>query len=95
MSGVDKADGLATVDCLCQSVMEEVILYIELMDCPVSGEDDSNGSELNDEAEGLIIVHYGALGEATKYRTDLVAIKLAIRGKLVAKDPLSGNHVGA
>lgn len=48
MSGVDKADGLATVDRLCQSVMEEVILYIELMDCPVSGEDDSNGSELND-----------------------------------------------
>jgi hypothetical protein len=37
-SGVDKAGGLATVDRLFQSVVEEDILDIKLMDCLVPGE---------------------------------------------------------
>ena len=56
---------LAAVDGLCQSAMEEGILDIEVMDHPIlregKGEDDMNGDQLDDRAEGLIIVHSGAL----------------------------------
>jgi hypothetical protein len=45
--------------------MEEGILDIEVMDHTIlkegNGEDDTNGGELDDRAEGLIIVHSGAL----------------------------------
>jgi hypothetical protein len=39
--------------------MEEGILDIELMDhlVPGEGEDDTNNGELDDGAEGLIVVH--------------------------------------
>jgi hypothetical protein len=79
--------------------VEEGILDIELMDRPVpeegEGEDDSNGGELDNRAEGLVIVHSGALGEAPKDPMGLVAVEGAIRGQLVAKEPLAGDHVGA
>ena len=67
--------------------MEEGILDIELMDRPVAGEgeDDANSGELDDMAEGLVVVHVGALGEAPKDPTGLVAVEGAVRGKLVAK----------
>jgi hypothetical protein len=59
------------------------------MDRPVpgegEGEDDSNGGELDDGAEGLIVVHSRALGEASKDPTSLVAIEGAARGQPVAK----------
>jgi hypothetical protein len=46
--------------------MEEGILDVELMDHPVSrergkAEDDSNGGELDYGAQGLVVVHTGAL----------------------------------
>jgi hypothetical protein len=76
----------------------EGILDIELMDRPVpgegEGEDGSNGGELDDEAEGLVVVHSGALGEAPKDPTGLVAVEGAVRSHLVAKEPLFGDHVG-
>jgi hypothetical protein len=69
--------------------MEEGILDIELMDRPVAGEgegeDDANSGELDDRAEGLIVVHSGALGEAPKDPTGLVAVEGAILGQLVVK----------
>jgi hypothetical protein len=47
------------------------------MDSPISregeGEDGANGGELDDGAEGLVVVHSGALGEALKDPTGLVA----------------------
>jgi hypothetical protein len=46
------------------------------------GEDDSNGDELDDGAEGLIAVHSDTLGEALKDPTTLVAVKGAVRGQL-------------
>jgi hypothetical protein len=52
------------------------------MDHPISGEgereDDTNGGELDDEAEGLVVVHSGALGEAPKDPTCLVAVEGAV-----------------
>jgi hypothetical protein len=69
--------------------MEEGILDIELMDRLVAGEgegeDDADSGELDDGAEGLVIVHSGALCEATKDPTGLIAIEGAVRGQLVAK----------
>jgi hypothetical protein len=69
-SGVDEAGGLAAIDHLCQSVEEEGILDIELIDRPVprecEGEDDSNDDKLDNGAEGLIVVHSEALGETPK-----------------------------
>jgi hypothetical protein len=100
VSDVDEAGGFAAVDSLRQSAMEEGILNIELMDRPVpgegegEGEDSANGGEVDDGAEGLIVVHSGALGEAPKDPTGLVAIEGASRCQLVAKEPLAGDHVG-
>jgi hypothetical protein len=76
--------GLVAIDSLRQSVVEEDILDVELMDRPVSGggegEDVANGGELDDVAEGLVVVHSGTLGEAQKDPTGLVAAKGAVRG---------------
>jgi hypothetical protein len=50
--------------------MEEGILDIELMDHSLlregKGENDSNSGELDDRAEGLVVVHSGALDEAPR-----------------------------
>jgi hypothetical protein len=98
-SFVDESGGLAAVDSLYQSVVEEGILDVELMDRPVpgegEGEDGANSGELDDEAEGLVVVYSGALGEAPKDPTGLVAVEGVVRGKLVAEEPLANDHVGA
>jgi hypothetical protein len=67
--------------------MEEGILDVELMDLPVpgEGEDRANGGELDD----------GALGEAPKDPTGLVAVEGANRCQFVAEEPLAGDHVAA
>jgi hypothetical protein len=91
MSSIDEAGGLAIVYSLCQSAVEEGNLDIELMDRPVpgeiEGEDDTDGGELDDGAKGLVVVHSGTLGEASKDPTGLVVIEGAVRGQLVAKGP--------
>jgi hypothetical protein len=79
--------------------MKEGILDVELVDRPVpgegEGEDDADGGELDDGAEGLIVVHAVSLGEAPKNPAGLVAIEGAIRSQLVAKEPLASDHIGA
>jgi hypothetical protein len=79
--------------------VEEGILDIELMNHPVlvegEGENGPNGGELDDGAKGLIVVNSGALDEAPKDPTGLVAVEGAIRVQLVVKNPLPGDHIGA
>jgi hypothetical protein len=79
--------------------VEECILDIELIDRLVliegKGEDGMDGGKLDDGAKGLVVVHSGALGEAPKDPTGLVAVDGVIQGQLVAKEPLSGDQVGA
>jgi hypothetical protein len=79
--------------------MEEGILDVELMDRPILGEGEGevseNDSELDDGAEGLIVVHFGALGEASNDPTGFVAVEGAIQSHLVAKEPVAGDHIGA
>ena len=64
MGFVDKAGGLAAIDSLRQGAVEEGILDVELMDRPVPGEGEgengANSGELDDGAEGLVVVHSGA-----------------------------------
>jgi hypothetical protein len=76
--------------------MEEGVLDVDLVDRPVpgEGEDDADGSKLDDGAEGLIVDHYRALGEAPKDPAGLVAVEGAIQSQLVAKEPLAGDHIG-
>jgi hypothetical protein len=77
-SDIDEPGGLVVVDSLSQGVVMEDILDVELMDRPVleegEGEDGSNGGELDDGSEGLVVVHSGALGEASKDPTGLVVV---------------------
>jgi hypothetical protein len=69
--------------------MEEGILDVELMDRLVAGEgegeDDADSGEFDDGAEGLVVFYSGALGEAPKDPTSLVAVEGAVRGQRVAK----------
>jgi hypothetical protein len=89
---------MTAVDSIRQSAMEEGILDVELMDRPIpgegEGEDGVNSGELDDGAKGLVVVDSGALGEAPKDPTSLVAVEGAVRGQLVAKESLAGDHVG-
>jgi hypothetical protein len=77
-----KPGGLAVVGSLRQSVVEEGILDVELMNRLVpgegEGEDGSHGGKLGDEVDGLVVVHTGALGEAPKDPTGLVAVNGAV-----------------
>jgi hypothetical protein len=75
--------------------MEEGILDVEQMDRSVpregEGEDGVNGGELDVGAEGLVVVHSGALGEAPKDPMGLVAVERAVQGQLVVKEPLASD----
>lgn len=79
--------------------MEKVILDVQLVDHPVlgegKGENSLNDDKLDDRTKGIVVVHSGALSEASKNPTSLAAIDRAVRGELVLEDPLVGNHVGA
>jgi hypothetical protein len=98
-SGVDKASKLAGVHRLGQSVVQEGILDVQLVDRLVlgegDGEDGPNDGELDDGAEYLVVFHSGALSETLKDSTGLVPIQGAVRLELVAEDSLVGDHVGA
>jgi hypothetical protein len=59
--------------------MEKGIFDIQLMNCPIPGEDEGesgpNGGKLDDEVEGHDVVHFEMLSEASKDATSLVAIE--------------------
>jgi hypothetical protein len=54
-----------------------------------------NGGELDDGAECLVVVHFGAPGEAPKDPMGLVVVEGVVRGKLVAKEQLASDHISA
>jgi hypothetical protein len=98
VSSVNEAGGLRAVDHLRECAVEEGILDVELVDGPTSGDSQSqhspDGGRLDDGAEGLIIVHLGALGEPPEDPTSLVPVQRAIRLELVLEDPLTSDNVG-
>jgi hypothetical protein len=96
---VDKARGLAAEDCLGESVVEEGIFHVKLLNG--SGTEDSSGEHraksgrFHNRVEGLIVVDPKALSETPKDPTSLVAIKGPVSTELVRENPLAGDNVGA
>jgi hypothetical protein len=85
--GVNEADGLRAVDDLGECVVEEGVLDVELVHGPTPRDSQSqhspDGGRLDDGAEGLIVVHPGALSEAPEDPMSLVPVKRAIIHLLV------------
>jgi hypothetical protein len=96
--GVNEAGGLRAVDGHGEYAMEEGVLDVELVHGLTPGDSQRqhspDGGRLDDGAEGLIVVHPGALSEAPEDPTSLVSIKRAIRLELVLEDPLVGDDIG-
>jgi hypothetical protein len=78
--------------------VEEGVLDVELVHRLTPGDSQSqhntDGGRLDNGAEGLIVVHPGALSEAPEDPTSLVPIKRAIRLELAFEDPLAGDDIG-
>jgi hypothetical protein len=95
---VNEASRLRAVDGLGECAVEEGILDVELVHGPTPRNSQSqhgpDGGRLDDEAEGLVVVHPGALSEPLEDPTSLVTIKRAIRLELVLEDPLTGVDIG-
>jgi hypothetical protein len=78
--------------------VEEGVLDVELVHVPIPGDSQSQHSpddgRLDDGAEGLIVVHPGALSEPPKDPTSFIPIKRAIRLEFVLEDLLAGDDIG-
>jgi hypothetical protein len=89
--------GLATVDSLSESVMEEDILHIELLNRAVmgdsSGEHCVHGGRFHNRAKSLIVVDSGALSETPKDPASLVAIEGPVSAELVCEDPFASDDI--
>jgi hypothetical protein len=99
VSRVSEAHGLVAEDCLGESVVEEDIFHVELLNKPGTGDSSSehhvNSGRFYNRTEGLIVVDSGALSETPKDPTGHVAIKGPVSTELVCEDPLAGGNVGA
>jgi hypothetical protein len=97
VSRVNEVSELAVVDRLGEGAVEQDVLDIQLVHrlAPEEGQSQhgANGGGLHDEAESLIVVHTGALGEPTKDPACLVPVQRAIRLELVLEDPLARHHI--
>jgi hypothetical protein len=82
-----------------ESDVEEGILYIELLNGPVtedsSGEHRANGGRFHNRVESLIVVDSRALSKTPKDPVSLVAIKGPVSAELVRENLLAGDNVGA
>jgi hypothetical protein len=96
---VGEARGLTAEDYLRESVMEEGIFHVELLNGPVTGDNSGkhrvNSDRFYNRVESLIVVDSGALNETLKDPTGFVAIKGPVSTELVREDPLAGDNVGA
>jgi hypothetical protein len=80
-----------------EGAVEEGVLNVELVHGPTPRDSQSQHSLDGgrfDGAEGLIVVHPGALSEPPEAPTSLVPVKRAIRLELVLEDPLVGDDIG-
>jgi hypothetical protein len=87
MSRVGKAYGLVAEDCLKESLVEEDIFHVELLNGSGMGDSSSehhtNSGRFYNRTEGLIVVNSDALSETPKDPTGLVMIKGPVSTKLV------------
>jgi hypothetical protein len=98
-SRVDEARELTAEDCLEESAVEEVILHVELLNEPGTGDSSSehhaNSDRFYNRVEGLVVVDSGALSETPKDPMGLVEIKGPVSTELVCEYPLASDNVGA
>jgi hypothetical protein len=98
-SRVGEARELAAEDYLGESAVEEVILHVELLNGPGTGDSSSehhaNSGRFYNRVEGLVVVDSGVLSETPKDPMGLVEIKGPVSTELVCEDPLAGDNVGA
>jgi hypothetical protein len=99
VSRVAEARGPAAKDYLRESVMEEDIFHVELLNELVMGDSSveyrANSGRFYNRAESLVVVDSGALSETLKDPTSLVMIKGPVSTELVREDPLADDNVGA
>jgi hypothetical protein len=84
---------------LAKGVVEKDILHIELLNWPVTRDNNSkhhaNGGRFHNRVESLVVVNPGALSETPEDPASLVAIKGPVGTKVVCEDPLVGDDIGA
>jgi hypothetical protein len=99
VSRVGEARGLVAEDYLGESIVEEGILHVELLNGPVTGdssdEHSANSGQFYNRVESLIVVDSGVLSETPKDPTGLVAIKGPVNTELMHEDPLADDNIGA
>jgi hypothetical protein len=99
LSWIREPCGIITKNSLIESVVEEGILHIELLNGSVMGDSSSehrvNGGRFHNRTESLVVVDPGALSETPEDSASLVAIKGPVGTKLVHKNPLVSDDVGA
>jgi hypothetical protein len=99
VSRVGETRGLAAEDCLGESVVEEGILHVELLNGPVTGDGNGehhvNSGRFYNRVESLIVVDSRVLSETPKDPTSLIAIKGPVNTELMREDPLAGDNVRA
>jgi hypothetical protein len=96
---INKSSRLVIVDGLQDGAMQEHILHIKLMNRPGAGDDrgehGANYGRLDHRAKGLIVVDTVSLGEAVRNPVSLVPFQGATGIKLVLKNALAGDDIGA
>jgi translation initiation factor 2 gamma subunit (eIF-2gamma) len=99
VSRVGEAHRLIAEDYLGESVVEEGIFHVELLNKPgtrdSSSEHRANSGRFYNRVECLVVVDSGVLSVTPKDPTGLVAIKGPVSTELVREDPLVGDNVGA
>jgi hypothetical protein len=84
---IGEAYRLTTEDSLAESVVEEGVLHIELLNRSIAGgsngEHRAGGGRLHNRAKSLVVVNLGALCETLEDLASLVAIERPVRKKLV------------
>jgi hypothetical protein len=95
---VNEADELRGVDDLKECVVEEGVIDVKPVHKPTPRDSLSqhspDGGRLDDGAEGLVVVHPGALSEPPEDLMSLVPVKRVIRLELVLEDPLASDDIG-
>jgi hypothetical protein len=99
VSWIHEPCGLIAENSLIESVVEECILHIELLNGSVMGDSSSehrvNGGRFHNRTESLIVVDPRALNETPEDSASLIAIEGPVGMKLVHKNPLVSDDVGA
>jgi hypothetical protein len=99
VSWISEPCGLTSENSLIEGVMEEDILHIELLNWPITGDNNCehyvNGGWFHNWSKSLVLVDLEALSETPENPASLLATKGPVGTKLMREDPLADDDVGA